>query len=1227
MSNTNQLNLAKFAFNIYGTLNTQSESSLPSSTNSSKSRYGYFNPNARDNLIFNSDKELSCLTDLELIPNSGFNNNVVIGGKNYLKLLILSNDQSSILNEANILEPQSSSNSRLPGSNKLNNFNTIKSYKNTIAGGMVNGTVNLYQVLNNGKSRLLRKYTDHKRCINSLDFLDPMNNDTTANLLISGSQDGSIKLWDLRLASDKPVVNVLPKSNYDSVRSCQFSSHSAVRNKMVILSVHDSGTLNKYDIRSLSSQAHVVPERKWNFHTGPALSLNIHPEKEYVITCGRDQRVCVWNYGENQNSYSSTTPEYVLNTYGPVMKVRWCPYPNSPMILDADEDDVSYDDKDLNAHQNPLFDYDFACLYLNEDPTITVYNLNRRYVPKEIVNSFSSRPYQNFIWARNPTNQRKLWTLTKGNQFSSRTLDSRTDPEISRPQQILNPVSMDWGTSIGELSFISQEKSDFENNQLPDKHNLEYLLDPLDSDVVGSDADSDYNLVVIGSTPTSNLQNPGLPPRSFSATSPIETTNSRQLFRASTFANNSSLTPKLSNASPQIKNLSQSIQDSPIPRRPSLGRNPSQTTIESSLSVSSPLNKMDVGAGDIRKAIQVYHSSPYIVPVSLPLPLNDDIVFETLSNNYLLTVPDGFSLVDVCLMNAGVAASVNRFRDCQVWRMLAVGLEQHVDEFFGDEILPGVDNEDNGTEADTNNDNKSISSEYGIVGSYNSNSTNFEIGSELTSEKKSMNPNSWGDNKNSSTNNLMDLINQSRSNSIVNSINATALSPGASRSNSMINHVSNLRLTAYKAEENEHAVVDDDDEEDNVGEEPKDTSKGRDLKVKAKLFEQEDGRSASENKLEYQRKNKSNDASSVSPEEASNLIRRYSSVPNMSPNKDEIRVSISPTKRLERVRYGTSPKNSAVLGKLKLKRDSSITSSYIKTKPEDLDNENVNMLSGGNSLSSSAVSTVHTLDNRSSLGSLPSNYYGSFKSRRSSSIAPTYGFLNSKSYDNDLAEVEETISNNSSRINETAVESGLTRAIEEDKDNKKQADLEIPWTISNLLEKALNHATLQGDVILCSTLSLLFYPFVRSLSLKIIRKDFCLQWVSLYIEILHRKRLFVNATNILNIVPREFHEKLGKFYYCDTVKLYCEHCNELLVNEEAKHKFNNGELKKFGYWFCEKCKKNQLNCVYCNEPCVGLNVVASLKCGHRGHFGCFKEWFIEDANAECPAGCSETITV
>ena len=102
------------------------------------------------------------------------------------------------------------------------------------------------------------------------------------------------------------------------------------------------------------------------------------------------------------------------------------------------------------------------------------------------------------------------------------------------------------------------------------------------------------------------------------------------------------------------------------------------------------------------------------------------------------------------------------------------------------------------------------------------------------------------------------------------------------------------------------------------------------------------------------------------------------------------------------------------------------------------------------------------------------------------------------------------------------------------------------------------------------------------------------------------------ALAVINLVPKDL-EELRALKEVD-LRFFCCFCDKVILNE-------NKNKHDFGYWYCDLCSRQQPNCVYCHEPCHGLNVVRSLKCGHRGHFGCLKQWFVEEGNSECPGGC------
>ncbi|KAK6198495.1 restriction of telomere capping protein 1 [Scheffersomyces amazonensis] len=1236
--NSNHSSLAKFAFNIYGTLNHSNSNSYESSTspassfssNRSNSKIPETFDYRSNKLIYNCEREVITLSQLNYPLNNlsntfpsdhAISHHVIVGGRNYLRLLALNEDQSRIIQDINILEPNTSQySSRVTSGNKLNNINTIKSHHDIIASGLSNGLINVFKISPNGKSRLINKFSDHKRCINSLDFITSGSPYEPSNLLISGSQDGSIKLWDLRSSTPRPVVTIMSSSHSDPIRSCQYSPHSSSRNRITILSVHDSGSLCKFDVRSGGGQNVFTPERKWNLHTGPALSLHIHPEKQYVLTGGRDQKLCIWNYSDSNPSSNRVTPEHIINTYGPVMKVRWSQYPslkvNDGMYENSQQldDKLTYEEREAfystsnsnsnsNANSNhlggnPLYNYDFACSYLNDDPTITVYNLNRKYIPKEVITSATTKPFQNFIWPTTSTPSRKLWTVTKSNVFTTYDLDNQdgsADHEISRPLDELSTSTLTWNNGIGDFCFVNQDKYEYEMTDNESSYTSENdELDELSTNHIDRSnnnsvvEEDDYNSyedieIKLGSLPTPIINSGSNSVTSSSFEKP-------GLFRSNThysinFTKSPSPVPR--------SGTFNSLQDPPSSiTRPKLQRNASTNTQDSNLSFGSTVHS---NMTPTRKGKRISYGStstylsPFIVPISLPIPSNDSSVFNALANNYLISIPEGFNLIDVCLLNASIAATVRRLRECQVWRMLAVALEE--EHIYSPSIEGNEEgaliNEQTPDEQYNNKDNKSISSDLGnFVGSYNSNSTqttNYGGHSGKSQSVESLNLNKQSQEKIpirsgsiSSKPSLTNLLNKSRGNSFSNIL---GISPDIASSF--------LRKDSDIGDEDktESAVVDDDE------------------------------------------------PSTVS---ASLQGSKVPSLINLNKSEHSAPISIQPQSQ---PKDSNSNSNSNSRSSHKYSFTSQRRPTF--TSSEDLDNENLNILNNAANNNSSPTSNVAFLQSGGSpnyFNQMHHHSHASFSSRRSS-IIQSYGFgrmrpspgsgtqimrdeFSSKSV---LNEVEEEVLSE-----KNTVKSELTRALEAKGKGTATATgtedtntLFKAWKLKNLLKEALDYSSQQGDIVFCSTVALLFHEQFSD----IISEDIALDWISLYIEILQRKKLDVISANVINCTPRNLRSKIKELTIKDVdLRFYCCWCEKLLVNEQSKMKFQkNNNKEEFGYWYCDECCKKQSNCIYCHEPCKGLTIVVSLKCGHRGHFGCLKEWFVEEENIICPGGCDYNI--
>lgn len=1208
LSSANLLSLARFAFNIYGSLGPTESPRVPR-TPESPARHL-----SSTKLVYNCEKEITCLSQLNHLlgrlnsayyDSSAPSHHVIIGGKNYLKLLALNLDQSALVADINLIDPSPSL--RFHSSLKLFNVNTIKCTGDMVACGLTSGVVSIYQVSGNGKSRSMYRLDDHKRVINSLDFVDQ------DQILLSGSQDGTVKLWDLRLYVQKPVLKLLASQHSDPVRSCQYSPHSKVRGKLTVLTVHDSGSLCKFDFRfpTSSNNGMILPERKWTFHTGPALSLHIHPECERVLTGGRDKRICLWNYGEP--SLNSGLPETTLNTYGPVVKIRWN---NSPNETTDPHPEYSAEDVD------PLiYNHDFACLYLNDDPTITVYNLSRKYVPKEVVTTTSHKPIQNFIWAKSFNGDRRLWTITKSNMFVSYNLDSKDGSlqNILRPSEDLPSVATAWSNGFANLSLVSQSVSDYVSSSVPagepeldlleksfvDERKLEEERFEHHTSPMSIEAPTAFNKA---SSTHGSLPNPSnlLYQKSQSNLG----SKDRQLLIRS--ASNFPQTKSPSPISHQRSTLSESFAGLGLSMmRPSMGRNPSQSTIDSGSLSPVFIQSHGQHVNPPRRSPSGL-PSPYVVSLSVPIPQADDDAFEILASDYYISVPDGCNLALVCQVNGRTAASVQRFRECQVWRIIAVTLEQedfekHKMEEPAQEVAvaESTDKDVSGDESQLGkspDDAKSILSELGnFVGSFNSNSTlttNYGSGPKRSESNSSVNNLAiLGSSKDSSrgAHSFMNLRSPSH-HSLVDMVQKATNPNGSKSNNTFRKSLINRSESSLAVDEN--AIEDDDDNNQDT----------HIVMARKNSFRSDVWRIGSGVDI------RGATLHPMAPYANSNELSPDLLLNDHSPNL---------TKKSAFLKRRQSLHNLGM---------SSFRPMNIPGSSQDLDNENLNVLS--HAASSYSTSMLAGGDSKYSSTSFakPRDLFVT----KSSPIAATHSLSSRGSFsipNKGYGVLRHSSSNLLERVNEDSINgaqpkpSGLTRAINESRSAPEEDMSEImerPWSSIELIKRAIDYAMIQGDLVMCATLILLFYDaYGDQFARKIMNEESCLECLGLYVDTLRQNCMFTVSAKVVKEAPAGLKYKLGLYASKEIdMRFYCCWCQKLLVNAASKAAYG-ADGEKFGYWYCDECSRKQPNCVYCNEPCRGLTVAVSLKCGHRGHFGCLQEWHLEDGNFECPGGCDE----
>ncbi|KAK2168595.1 hypothetical protein NP493_1217g00028 [Ridgeia piscesae] len=173
-----------------------------------------------------------------------------------------------------------------------------------LASAATNGAVVLWNLNKPSRSKQEHVYVEHRQAVNRVVF-----HHSESSLLISGSRDGSMKLFDLR----KEMVTTTFGGHMDSVRDVQFNPHQFY----MFASAYENGNIQLWDMRNPSRW-----ERQFTAHSGPIFSIDWHPEEHYWIgSASRDKMIRVWDL---QNP-SKVTNTYNIQTIASVARIRWRP--------------------------------------------------------------------------------------------------------------------------------------------------------------------------------------------------------------------------------------------------------------------------------------------------------------------------------------------------------------------------------------------------------------------------------------------------------------------------------------------------------------------------------------------------------------------------------------------------------------------------------------------------------------------------------------------------------------------------------------------------------------------------------------------------------------------------------------------------------------------------------------------------------------------------------------
>ncbi|EXJ83307.1 hypothetical protein A1O1_06926 [Capronia coronata CBS 617.96] len=245
-------------------------------------------------------------------------------------------------------------------------------WNHIIATAATNGRIALYDLKASGLKTEFAWLHEHTGQINKLDF-DP----SAGYLLLSASQDKSVRLWDLRIKPDKAFRRFDVRS---AVRDVRWSPSALEPLDFAVCA--DGGLIQKWDARSPSR-----PILSISGHEKACYSLDWHPDGRHVISGGFDKYIRVWDL---QSDNRRQKPVLQLKAPHAIRNIRWRP----PCRTSETSESGHWQSTQV------------AVSYYHDDPRIHIWDLRRPLLPFRELEKYSTPP-NDMLWA----NKDMLWTV------------------------------------------------------------------------------------------------------------------------------------------------------------------------------------------------------------------------------------------------------------------------------------------------------------------------------------------------------------------------------------------------------------------------------------------------------------------------------------------------------------------------------------------------------------------------------------------------------------------------------------------------------------------------------------------------------------------------------------------------------------------------------------------------------------------------------------------------
>ncbi|PYI08119.1 hypothetical protein BO78DRAFT_365631 [Aspergillus sclerotiicarbonarius CBS 121057] len=350
----------------------------------------------------------------------------VIGGKEILKTIrVLPDHSSEEFNLRNAIISYSSTHHVGSGlSARHKDQLTVRDvkwshgeYDQIIATAVANGRIVVYDLHRTGLECC--RFQGHSRQVHRLAF-----NPHHASWLLSGSQDSSIRMWDMRTASAERGVLVcgsldLFHGNSDAIRDIRWSPTDGV----MFATATDSGAIQLWDCRKSNA-----PLLRITAHDRPCFSVDWHPDGKHIVSGGTDRQVKVWDFSSSAERRQK--PTFQFRTPQAVLNVRWRP----PSWAREPEGSGDWQSSQV------------VTSYDKEDPRVHLWDLRRPHIPFREFDRYDAHA-TDLLWHSKDL----LWTVGEAGAF--------TQTDIRYAPQIINQrptCSVAWSPGGEVLAFVQK---------------------------------------------------------------------------------------------------------------------------------------------------------------------------------------------------------------------------------------------------------------------------------------------------------------------------------------------------------------------------------------------------------------------------------------------------------------------------------------------------------------------------------------------------------------------------------------------------------------------------------------------------------------------------------------------------------------------------------------------------------------------------------------------------